>query len=113
MRTVWISGRGKSRSTAARNVAGDVTRGLKVYDNVCAACHRYSGRGVEIGPNLETVRGWDREKLVLNILDPNREVAGNYIAYVYFNNILSEPVEFVIIQDYHPFVRLSFNPDID
>jgi putative heme-binding domain-containing protein len=49
---------------------------------VCAACHRYSGRGVDIGPNLETVRGWDREKLLLNILDPNREVAGNYIAYV-------------------------------
>ncbi len=63
-------------------LTGDVPRGAKVYDNVCAACHRYAGRGVDLGPNLESVRGWDREKLLLNILDPNREVAPNYIAYV-------------------------------
>jgi putative heme-binding domain-containing protein len=63
-------------------LAGDTARGAKVYDNVCAACHRYAGRGVDIGPNLESVRGWDREKLLLNILDPNREVAANFIAYV-------------------------------
>ena len=62
-------------------LAGDAARGARVYDNACAACHRFAGRGVEIGPNLESVRGWDREKLLLNILDPNREVAANYIAY--------------------------------
>ncbi|HUR56764.1 MAG TPA: PVC-type heme-binding CxxCH protein [Opitutaceae bacterium] len=66
---------------AALSLAGDGARGAKVYDNVCAACHRFAGRGTEIGPNLETVRGWDREKLLLNILDPNREVAANYAAY--------------------------------
>jgi putative membrane-bound dehydrogenase-like protein len=70
------------RYKASLTLAGTVGRGAKIYDNVCAACHRFSGRGVDIGPNLETVRGWDREKLLLNILDPNREVAGNYIAYV-------------------------------
>ena len=62
--------------------SGDLTRGAKIYDTACAACHRYAGRGVELGPNLETVRGWDREKLLLNILDPNREVAANFVAYV-------------------------------
>lgn len=67
---------------SALSLKADAARGTKVYDNVCAACHRYAGRGMEIGPNLETVRGWDREKLLLNILDPNREVAANYIAYV-------------------------------
>jgi putative membrane-bound dehydrogenase-like protein len=71
-----------ARYNDSLKLAGDAKRGTKVYDNVCAACHRFSGRGVDIGPNLESVRGWDREKLVLNILDPNREVAGNYIAYV-------------------------------
>ena len=63
-------------------LTGEVARGSKVYVAICAECHRYGGRGVDIGPNLETVRGWDREKLLLNILDPNREVAANYIAYV-------------------------------
>ena len=67
---------------AALTLAGDAARGSRVYDNICAACHRYAGRGTEIGPNLETIRGWDREKIMLNILDPNREVAANYIAYV-------------------------------
>lgn len=63
-------------------LAADAKRGAKVYDNICAACHRYAGRGIDLGPNLETIRGWDKEKLLLNILDPNREVAANYIAYV-------------------------------
>jgi putative heme-binding domain-containing protein len=66
----------------ALTLAGDAARGSKVYDSICAACHRYAGRGAEIGPNLETIRGWDREKIMVNVLDPNREVAANYIAYV-------------------------------
>jgi putative heme-binding domain-containing protein len=63
-------------------LTGDPTRGAKAFDGVCAGCHRFAGRGADIGPNLETIRGWNREKLLLNILDPNREVAANYIAYV-------------------------------
>ncbi len=69
------------RYQGALSLKGDAKRGTRVYDNVCAACHRFAGRGVDLGPNLETIRGWDREKLLLNILDPNREVAASYIAY--------------------------------
>jgi len=71
-----------ARYQPALALTGDPTRGAKVFDGVCAGCHRFAGRGTDIGPNLETIRGWDREKLLLNILDPNREVAANYIAYV-------------------------------
>ena len=71
-----------ARYQPALALAGDAGRGTKVYDAVCAACHRYAGRGIELGPNLETIRGWDRAKVLLNILDPNREVAANYFAYV-------------------------------
>jgi hypothetical protein len=67
---------------AALGLAGRAGRGAHVYDTLCAACHRLAGRGTEIGPNLESIRGWDREKIILNILDPNREVATNSIAYV-------------------------------
>jgi putative membrane-bound dehydrogenase-like protein len=69
------------RYRPALTLAGDAKRGGAVFDALCAACHRYAGRGTDIGPNLETVRGWDREKLLLNILDPNREVAPNYTSY--------------------------------
>lgn len=42
-----------------------------------------------------------------------RLAEGKYEAYVNYNNITSERVRFEIIADYHPFVTLFFNPDID
>jgi putative heme-binding domain-containing protein len=44
-------------------------------------CHRSGDKGNEVGPNLETVRQWDAEKIMANILDPNREVAPNFVSY--------------------------------
>lgn len=38
---------------------------------------------------------------------------GAYETYVSYNNQTSEHVRFEIIADYHPFVTLYFNPDID
>jgi hypothetical protein len=38
---------------------------------------------------------------------------GLYNTYVEYNNQVSETVRFEIIADYHPFVTLYFNPDID
>lgn len=66
---------------AQLGLRGDPVRGVAVFDQVCSACHRFAGRGTELGPNLETVRSWDREKPLLAILDPNREVAPAYLAY--------------------------------
>lgn len=63
------------------SLIGSAARGATIYDATCAACHRYAGRGTDLGPNLETIRGWDKEKLLLHILDPNREVASAYLAY--------------------------------
>jgi putative membrane-bound dehydrogenase-like protein len=81
------SGATASRAEVVRSyqpvlaLAGEAARGAKIYDAACAACHRYAGRGIDLGPNLETIRGWDKEKLLLHILDPNREVASAYLAY--------------------------------
>lgn len=54
---------------------GNAASGRDIFVKQCAACHRADGVGVEIGPHMETVRVWDRQKLLVNILDPNREVA--------------------------------------
>ncbi len=76
-----------SRATVIQRFAmADATnaspeRGRQVFMQHCAACHRGAGAGVEIGPHIETVRGWDRDKLLLNILDPNREVAPQSMSY--------------------------------
>lgn len=38
---------------------------------------------------------------------------GRYETFVSFNNIVSERVRFEVIMDYHPFVTVFFNPDIN
>jgi putative heme-binding domain-containing protein len=52
----------------------DVAKGAAVFDKSCATCHRIGERGAKIGPNLDGVgiRGVDR--LLEDILDPNRNV---------------------------------------
>jgi putative heme-binding domain-containing protein len=65
----------------ALELQGDVDRGKMLYTKHCAACHRWKGQGVDLGPNLETVQSWDGPRLILNIFDPHREVAGQYLSY--------------------------------
>ncbi len=60
---------------------GDVARGKELFVKHCANCHRTAGMGIEIGPHMETVRNWDKEKLLTNILDPSRELAPQAMAY--------------------------------
>jgi putative heme-binding domain-containing protein len=52
-----------------------------VFVKVCATCHQAEGRGIDVGPNLATVTGRSAEDLLVHILDPNREVAPNYVNY--------------------------------
>ena len=52
----------------------DVSAGAKAFANNCVACHQLNGQGARIGPQLDGVglRGADR--LMEDILDPNRNV---------------------------------------
>ena len=63
-------------------LAGDRNLGKAVFVKVCAACHRAEGAGTEVGPNLATVVGRSPADLLVHILDPNREVASNFVNYV-------------------------------
>ncbi len=65
----------------ALQMAGDRDRGREVFQKTCATCHQAEGRGVEVGPNLATVTNRSGEELLVHILDPNREVAPNYVSY--------------------------------
>jgi putative membrane-bound dehydrogenase-like protein len=66
----------------ALTLEGDRPRGKALFVRVCATCHRAEGQGVDVGPNLETVAGRTPEDLLVHILDPNREVAANFISYL-------------------------------
>ena len=65
----------------ALNLEGDREKGKAVFKKVCATCHKAEGTGVDVGPNLATVTGRTPEDLLIHILDPNREVAANFVNY--------------------------------
>jgi putative heme-binding domain-containing protein len=52
----------------------DLTEGAKVFEKNCAICHRLANKGAKIGPELDGIgiRGFDR--LLEDIIDPNRNV---------------------------------------
>jgi putative membrane-bound dehydrogenase-like protein len=65
----------------ALTLAGRREPGRAVFVKVCATCHKAEGQGTDVGPDLATVSNRTAEDLLVHILDPNREVAPNYINY--------------------------------
>lgn len=63
------------------NLTGDAARGRKIYEERCISCHRAANEGHAVGPDLVTVKNTGKEKLLVNILDPNREVRPDYVSY--------------------------------
>jgi len=63
-------------------LAGDAARGKGHFQKTCAVCHRLEGVGTEIGPNLATLQNRGAEAILVNVLDPNREVNPQYVNYV-------------------------------
>jgi putative membrane-bound dehydrogenase-like protein len=61
----------------------DASRGKAVFKKTCATCHRLEDVGIEVGPDLlSALRNKTGERLVLDILDPSREVDPRYINYI-------------------------------
>jgi putative heme-binding domain-containing protein len=67
---------------SASSLPGNVSQGRIIYQERCASCHRLGREGYALGPDLASVKTAGKEKLLVNILDPNREVAPNYLAYL-------------------------------
>jgi len=61
---------------------GDVTRGKEVFTKNCAVCHTIEGQGGKVGPDLTGTGARPRSDLLVEILDPNRSVEGNYRAWL-------------------------------
>ena len=70
---------------------GIMLRGGVVIDGsgaprYAADVHVSDGRIAEIGPSLATIRHRAPEEVLLHILDPNREVGPNFVAYAVETN---------------------------
>jgi putative heme-binding domain-containing protein len=60
---------------------GDAARGREIYAQRCVTCHRIGEQGIRLGPDLITVKAKGRDGILTAILDPNKEVAPQFIAY--------------------------------
>jgi putative heme-binding domain-containing protein len=52
----------------------NLDRGRATYEKHCAACHQIAGRGATIGPQLDGIGNRGLDRLLEDILDPNRNV---------------------------------------
>ena len=62
--------------------AGDASAGRRFFSALgprCSNCHRHSGRGGRIGPDLTRIgRNTSRERVIASILQPSQEIAPRY-----------------------------------
>lgn len=65
----------------ALQMKGDVVKGKAIFKKDCSACHRLEGVGDAAGADLSAIRDRGLEAVMLNILDPNREVKPQYLSY--------------------------------
>jgi len=60
---------------------GDAVKGMNHFVSRCMACHRAGTMGMQVAPDLVTVKTKGREALLTAILEPHKEVASQFIAY--------------------------------
>ena len=62
------------RVAAFREMGGDAASGKTTFVTFCGACHQKGGQGGNIGTQLDGIGNRGVERLVEDILDPNRNV---------------------------------------
>lgn len=66
---------------AALKLSGDRARGAVVFERACSVCHQMQGVGARIGPDLSGIGTHSRETLLVEILDPSRQVLPDFVSY--------------------------------
>jgi hypothetical protein len=57
---------------------GDAKAGKEVFTKQCAKCHTHSGEGAKIGPDLTGMAVHPKAELLVQMIDPSRNVEGNF-----------------------------------
>lgn len=66
----------------ALSLDGNPQRGVEIFRKNCQSCHRFNDMGFEVGPNLATIQNRTAGQLLVNILDPSREVSPEFLEYI-------------------------------
>jgi len=70
-----------ARYTAALKNPGDRARGAAVFEKHCLTCHFVQGRGHRVGPDLSGIGARAKEVVLVDLLDPSRQVSPDFVAY--------------------------------
>jgi len=68
----------KQRIVAFSTAKPDITKGEALFTTNCAVCHTLGGKGGLIGPQLDGIGNRGAERLIEDILDPNRNVDAHF-----------------------------------
>ncbi len=66
-----------------RRFSGSSAHGREVFAKSCALCHQIGGQGAVIGPQLDGIGERGMERLIEDVLDPNRNVDPHFKTTVY------------------------------
>jgi putative membrane-bound dehydrogenase-like protein len=67
----------------ALEMKSDLARGKAVFTKNCSTCHKLGDEGHDVGPDLRGALGnKTKEALIIDILDPNREVDPRFVNYI-------------------------------
>ena len=64
------------------NLAGDVARGKKLFEENCATCHMPRRQGGRVGPDLSGINNKTKEELITSILNPSYAIEPRFVNYV-------------------------------
>jgi putative heme-binding domain-containing protein len=71
-----------ARAAAFAKASPNADRGVAVFQKNCAACHQIAGKGNRVGPQLDGAGNRGVERLLEDVLDPNRNVDVNFRATI-------------------------------
>jgi putative heme-binding domain-containing protein len=68
-------------SNDLRAAPGEIKSGVRVYNQLCARCHKLFGSGGELGMDLTNANRADRTYLLTQIVDPSVFIRKEYMSY--------------------------------
>jgi putative heme-binding domain-containing protein len=63
-----------SRRAAYPRAKKDLEAGFKIFTTTCVACHSIDGKGGLVGPQLDGIGNRGLDRVLEDVLDPNRSV---------------------------------------
>jgi putative heme-binding domain-containing protein len=102
-----IKGLLTKRRTGFLAAQHDREQGVKLFEKHCANCHQLGGKGAKVGPQLDGIGARGLDRLLEDVLDPNRNVDQAFRAttlelkngQVFVGLLLKEEGEVLVLAD--------------